>query len=28
MLRAHPWQWVSFTSPVEAFEVENPADIA
>jgi heat shock protein HslJ len=25
MLRANPWQWVSFTSPVEAFEIENPA---
>ena len=26
MLRAHPWQWVSFTSPVEAFEIEDPAN--
>jgi heat shock protein HslJ len=25
MLRANPWKWVSFTSPVEAVEVENPA---
>jgi amidase len=24
MLRANPWQWVSFTSPVETFEVESP----
>ena len=23
-LRANPWQWVSFTSPVETFEVETP----
>ena len=26
MLRANPWQWVSFTSPVETFEVETPGD--
>ncbi|MEI2756021.1 MAG: alpha/beta fold hydrolase [Chitinophagaceae bacterium] len=25
MLRANPWQWVSFTSPTETFEVETPA---
>jgi len=25
MLRANPWQWVSFTNPVEQFDVENPA---
>jgi C-terminal processing protease CtpA/Prc len=24
-LVAHPWQWVSFTSPVEQFDVETPA---
>ena len=24
MLRANPWQWVAFTSPVEQFEVETP----
>jgi heat shock protein HslJ len=25
MLRAHPWQWVSFTNPMEAVEIEDPA---
>ncbi len=25
MLRAHPWQWVSFTNPLEAVEIEDPA---
>lgn len=25
MLRANPWQWISFTNPVEAFDVEDPA---
>ena len=25
MLRAHPWQWVSFTNPLEAIEIEDPA---
>ncbi len=25
MLRANPWQWVSFTSPVEAFDIEDPS---
>ena len=25
MLRAHPWQWVSFTDPMAASEIENPA---
>jgi heat shock protein HslJ len=25
MLRANPWQWVSFTNPVEAFDIEDPA---
>ena len=24
MLRANPWQWVSFSNPTEGFEVENP----
>ena len=24
MLLANPWQWVSFTSPVEQYQVENP----
>ena len=24
MLRANPWQWVSFTSPTETFDVETP----
>jgi pimeloyl-ACP methyl ester carboxylesterase/heat shock protein HslJ len=24
-LLAHPWQWVSFTNPVEAFDVDAPA---
>ena len=24
MLRAHPWQWVSFSDPMETFAVENP----
>ena len=24
MLRANPWQWVSFTSPMEQFDVETP----
>jgi heat shock protein HslJ len=26
MLRANPWQWVSFTNPVEAFDIEDPAN--
>ena len=25
MLRAHPWQWVSYTNPLEAIEIEDPA---
>ncbi len=25
MLRAHPWQWVSFANPLEAVEIEEPA---
>ena len=25
MLRAHPWQWVSFTDPTAAIAIENPA---
>jgi heat shock protein HslJ len=25
MLRAHPWQWVSFTNPLEVVEIEDPA---
>jgi heat shock protein HslJ len=24
MLRAHPWQWISFSDPMETFAVENP----
>lgn len=24
MLRANPWQWVSFTSPVEQYSIDNP----
>jgi D-alanyl-D-alanine carboxypeptidase len=24
MLRANPWQWVSFTSPVEQYSIEDP----
>ena len=24
LLRANPWQWVSFTNPVEQFDVETP----
>ncbi len=24
MLRANPWQWVAFTSPVEQYSVDNP----
>jgi heat shock protein HslJ/predicted transcriptional regulator len=26
MLRANPWQWVSFTGPAESFELVNPAN--
>ena len=26
MLRAHPWQWVSFTNSLEALEIEDPAN--
>ncbi len=25
MLRAHPWQWISFTNPLEEIEIEDPA---
>jgi heat shock protein HslJ len=25
MLRAHPWQWISFTNPLEVVEIEDPA---
>jgi heat shock protein HslJ len=25
MLRAHPWQWISFTNPLEAIAIEDPA---
>ena len=24
MLRANPWQWISFTSPVEQYSIDNP----